>query len=388
MPLMAAMALHRAGERSQRPADRLALIHAAIPEAMLSFDAAGRLHSLNPLAERLFGYGPSAVDQQDVNRLLPALCGGGKGLAEASPDRLGLITQMVGCRSDGSRFTAEVSIGAIGVGTGRLYVGIVRDLSLSERSDHRVQELQADLFHAIRLSEMGHVAAGLAHELAQPLAAIGNYAQAGQLHRPNGEQATAAAQQLFERIALQARRASDIVNRLRGFLAKRGPKRQIEDLGDIVEEAVGLALPGKLDRRLRIAKSFNHQGLAINVDRVQILQVLVNLLRNAADATKGLPARKILIASSLEGTDDIRITVADNGRGLPGDLDDRAFNAFVTTKPDGMGLGLSISKMIIEDHGGRIWHVGNEFGGATFHFTLKRADAPISRLDKPEKKHA
>jgi two-component system sensor kinase FixL len=388
MPVMAAMAFRRASERAKQPAGLLALVHAAIPEAMLSFDTAGRLHSLNPLAERLFGYRPSAEGRQDVNRLLPALCGGSKSLAEASPDRLGLIAQMVGCRSDGSRFTAEVSIGAIGVGAGRLYVGIVRDLGLSERSDHRVQELQADLFHAIRLSEMGHVAAGLAHELAQPLAAIGNYAQAGQLHRQPGEQPTPAAQQLFERIALQARRASDMVNRLRGFLAKRGPKRQNEDLGDIVEEAVGLALPGKRDRRLRIVKALDHQGLAVNVDRVQVLQVLVNLLRNAADATKGLPARRIVIASSLEGRDDIRIAIADNGRGLSGDLDDRAFNAFVTTKPDGMGLGLSISKMIIEDHGGRIWHAGNEFGGATFYFTLKRADVRTSRFDKPEKKHA
>jgi two-component system sensor kinase FixL len=367
-------------------ASLLSEVLAAVPEAVVIFDSTGRVHAINPLAERLFGHSLASLERQTVHCLLPGLGGGGPSLAAVSPDTIGLRVQMSGLRNDGSRFAAEVAIGAIGLGATRLYVGLVRDLGT--RTESPLAPWHADLFHTIRLNEMGHVAAGLAHELAQPLAAISHYAQAGQLRRPEGEAQTAAAQQLFGRITLQAQRASDIVKRLRGFLSKRAPKRQPDDLDAIVDEAISLALPGKIDRRLRISKALDHAGLAIYVDRVQILQVLVNLLRNAADATKGLPVRRIAIASRLEAGGDICISVADNGRGVSSDLDDRVFNAFVTTKPDSMGLGLSISKMIVEDHGGHIWHAANEFGGTTFSFTLKRADAQPFRFDEPEKKHA
>jgi two-component system sensor kinase FixL len=370
--------------RRRRPGFLLAAVQAAVPEAMVSFDAAGRVHAINSRAGRLFGHDPGGFGGRNITHLLPALGGGGPSLAAALPETIGLTAQMAGCRRDGSRFAAQVAIGAIGVGGQRLYVGLVRELGQIGRDEKSLAAWHADLFHAIRLSEMGHAAAGLAHELAQPLAAISHYARAGQVHRAD----LAADQQLFERIGLQARRAADIVKRLRGFLAKRAPKRQREDLGEIVDEAVSLALPGKTDRRLRIVRSLDPEGRAIYADRVQILQVLVNLLRNAADATKGLPARRILIASRLDEEDTLCLSIADNGHGLPADLDDRAFEAFETTKPDGMGLGLAISKMIIEDHGGRIWHARNEYGGATFFFTLKRADAGADRFDQPEKKHA
>jgi two-component system sensor kinase FixL len=215
---------------------------------------------------------------------------------------------------------------------------------------------------------MGQLASSLAHEVNQPLSAIMNYVQVGRQLTGEDEKARQVAA-ILEKVEAQTTRAADIVKRLRTFVDRREVERRPANLNIVIEEALGLAMVGPASRLTRVTLELAHDLPHVSIDRVQIQQVIVNFLRNAIDAMAEMPRREAVVVSAREDK-AVRVSVADTGPGVDPELAPKLFGAFVTTKDDGMGVGLSICKTIVEAHGGRIWFDRNANGGATFHFTI------------------
>lgn len=373
--MSAAIAERRGAETVAR--ERAALLEAVArtsPEAVITIDDRGTVRSFNPAASRLFGWTEAEMLGRNVKTLMPPHFREqhdgyiGRYLETGERRIIGIGRVVAGERKDGATFPMELSVGEALVDGHRLFVGFVRDLSEVERTNRRVQELQADLFHVSRLSEMGQVASGLAHEVNQPLAAIVNYAQAArQIAGGDGEGALGG---VLSKIEAQATRAAEIVRRLRAFVGKHETERRAENLNVVVEEALALSLVGAAGRQARVRLALAPDTPYVWIDRVQIQQVLVNLVRNAIDAQGGWAQGRVTVASVRDGEGFVRITVSDEGPGIAPEIADRLFKAFVTTKEDGMGVGLSICRSIVEAHGGRIWHAAAPGGGAEFAFTV------------------
>jgi two-component system sensor kinase FixL len=356
-----------------------ALLQAVIntsPDAIVTIDGRAIIQSFNPAAEALFGYSQDEVLGQNVKMLMPPHFREQHDnylahYRETGETRIiGIGRVVAGQRKDGSTFPIELFVGETRVDGEQVFVGFIRDLTLLQRESRRVQELQSKLFHVSRLGEMGQVASGLAHEVNQPLAAIMNYAQAGRKLAAADESPNSPIPSIFAKIEQQARRAGDIIKRLRGFVERREIERQRADLHVLIEEALALALVGPAGRDVRVQLVLMANPPSVFIDRIQIQQVLVNLVRNAIDAMEGMPRREITIASAPEGANLMRVSVSDTGRGISQTVADRLFDSFVTTKQDGLGVGLSISRTIVEAHGRAIWFESNHPTGVTFHFTL------------------
>jgi two-component system sensor kinase FixL len=344
------------------------------PDAIIVIDASGAVRLLSPAAERLFGYAESEVLGQNVKVLAPPHFREQHDqfithyLATGEKRIIGIGRVVAGRRKDGSSFPMELFVGEATRAGERLFVGFVRDLSSRDREHRRAQQLQAKLYHVSRLGEMGQMASGLAHEITQPLGAIMNYVNAARRSAAMAQPATA--NEVLDKISEQARRAVEIVRRLRSFVAMSDIHKEHCDLHVLIEEAVALAALGPTARSVRIDLRLMPRSLPVTVDRVQIQQVLVNLLRNSIDAMLRSSRREITISTRLDEEDVVFVSVSDTGPGVEPDLVSQLFEAFVTSKADGLGIGLSISKTIIEAHGGRIWFTPNPDVGASFHFTL------------------
>jgi two-component system sensor kinase FixL len=235
----------------------------------------------------------------------------------------------------------------------------------------RLKELQSELIHVSRLSAMGTMASTLAHELNQPLTAIANYLEAGrELLDAGGAEAATLLREAIEESTSEALRAGKIVRRLRDFVARGEVERRVEDLPRLIDEASRLALIGARERGVRAFFELAPDITTVTVDRVQIQQVLVNLIRNAIDAVAGQEVRDITISTCALDNAMVEVSVADTGPGLSPDIAARLFQAFATTKPAGMGLGLSICRTIVEAHRGHIRAEPRPTGGTVFRFTL------------------
>jgi PAS domain S-box-containing protein len=259
-------------------------------------------------------------------------------------------------------------------------------------SEARLKELQAELLHVSRLSAAGEMASALAHELNQPLAAITTYISAGQLILTSDQGALAPERvveikRVIDRAAQQALRAGEIVRRLREFVAKGKAEKRPEDLRKLIEEASMLAVVGMRKDDIHTTFRLDPVLPPVLVDRVQIQQVLVNLIRNAVEAMAGEnaddapPHRELVVAAAPCDPEMVEISVADTGPGLAPEVADSLFEPFVSTKPNGMGVGLSICRTIVEMHDGRLWAELNGEAGTVFRFTVPRARADVSEGD-------
>lgn len=364
--------------------DRTALLSAmeeTSPDAIIMIDPDGTVRSFNAAAERLFGYARDEAVGRNVKMLMPphfrAEHDGylSRYLRTGEKRIIGIGRIVAGEKKDGSTFPIELSVGESTVNGKRVFVGFIRDLSEIQREQRRVQELQQELFHVSRLSEMGQVASSLAHEVNQPLTAIVNYLEvARELVKAGEGESARAFGEVIEKLWAQTTRAADIVKRLRAFIDRRDSETRVENLNVLVEEALALGLVGPASRGVRVVMDLESDLPAVVVDRVQVQQVMVNLVRNAVDAMAGSPYRSLKITSRREGA-LTHLEVADTGPGVSDDVAQKLFQAFVTTKEEGMGVGLSICRTIVENHGGRIWFKNGEAGGAVFHVTLPVADA-------------
>ena len=253
--------------------------------------------------------------------------------------------------------------------------GLVYCIDARRQAEARLQCLQADLIHASRLSAMGEMAAALAHELNQPLGAVGNYAAAcdGFLAGPGPVQIDAARAALAA-AAGQAQRAGAIIRRLRTFVIRGETDRRLEHVADLIEDACDLALVGAREQGIETRVDPGPPGIRVLADRVQIQQVLINLIRNACEAMRDSVRRDLAIVAAAHGDGVVRISVSDTGPGIAEAVAGTLFLPFVTTKPAGMGVGLSVSRSIVRAHGGGFWADSAVTEGATFHFTLPTAE--------------
>ena len=374
---------------STSPSSLLSAIETASIDAIITIDHRGLMQTFNPAAQKLFGYSRDEVLGQNVKMLMPGHFREqhdgyiSNYLRTGERKIIGIGRVVAGLRKDGSSFPMELAVGEALVDGNRVFVGFIRDLTQIESESRRAEMLQSELLHVNRLNEMGEVAANLAHEVSQPLAAIMNFTQAVQhvLQREE-RQDTPLLKGLLEKIEAQAVRATDIVKRLRAFVERRDIERQAEDMRVIVEEALGLANIESRNRSVRAILELSSDPVLVNVDRVQIQQVLVNFIRNAADAMADLADREITIKSVRTDESQVHVTVSDIGSGIAPQVADQLFKPFVTTKKQGMGVGLSICKSIIENHDGEIGFRANQPHGTTFFFTLPLVSAAAIQPDQ------
>lgn len=383
-----------------------------VPDAMIVIDERGFILSFSAAAERMFGYTEDEVLDENVSILMP------------SPDRerhdgylerylrtgerriIGIGRVLTARHRDGATFPIELSVGEARIGDDRVFTGFIRDLTERQQAELRVHDLQSVLAHVQRVSEMGTLATSLAHELNQPLTAIANYVETARdmlaanaesiqylqdwLEAPgdgskdaqgplarleNNAETIEIVREALAECAAQSVRAGQIVRRLRDFVSRGETERRIESLQRMITEASALALVGGGGQDLEVDVRLDPKSDRVLVDRIQIQQVLLNLIRNALEAMAGQRDPRLLIYSEKDPDGFIRITVADNGPGLDAEIAARLFEPFRSTKASGMGLGLSISSTIVSAHGGRIWAEPSKLGGTAFHFTVIDADS-------------
>lgn len=351
-----------------------------VPEAMVVIDEAGLIHSFSAAAERLFGYAAPEAVGRNVRILMPEpMQGEHDGYLERyrrTRERriIGTNRVVTGRRRDGSTFPMELAIGEMRSGEQVYFTGFINDLTEHQRTQARLQELQSELAHVSRLSAMGEMASALAHELNQPLGAIANYTKGCRrlLARP-GPEAIAKTVEVLDRAAEQALRAGQIIRRLREFVARGETERRVEPVARLIDEACALALVGAREHGIVARVAVDPQAGSVLADRVQVQQVLVNLLRNAREAMQQGDRRELTVEARPLGRETVEITVSDTGPGIAAEIADRLFHPFVTTKRSGMGVGLSICRTIVEAHGGHLDVERNGVGGATFRLTLQAA---------------
>ena len=346
-----------------------------VPDAMIVIDHRGIIQSFSRAAERLFGYLPAEVCGHNVKLLMPSpyreqhdgyLT---RYLTTGERRIIGIGRVVVGRRKDGSTFPMELSVGEVNQDGRKLFTGFVRDLTERQQTDRRLQELQDGLLHVSRLRSMGQMAAALAHELNQPLTATANYVRAALRLIDQVEPNLPRARQAMNLAAEQTLRSGEIIRRLRTFVARGEVARRPESVAKLIEEASALALVGAKDHGIKVLISIDPDLPNAVVDRVQIQQVLLNLIRNAMEAMEGCEVRELSVGSIVEDG-AVLVSVADTGGGIAPEIEARLFQPFVTTKSAGMGIGLSVCRTIVEAHCGRIWVERNAAGGSAFRFTL------------------
>ncbi|MGO9702752.1 MAG: PAS domain S-box protein [Xanthobacteraceae bacterium] len=348
-----------------------------IPDAMIVIDERGTMQSFSAAAERLFGYSAAEVLGKNVKMLMPAPYREShdgylqRYLSTGERRIIGIGRVVVGERRDGSTFPLELNVGEMKTGNQRFFTGFIRDLTESQKTEARLQELQAELVHVSRLTAMGEMASALAHELNQPLSAIANYMKGSRrlLEDSSDERATIL-REAMDKAAEQAMRAGQVIRRLRDFVARGESERRVEDVKKLVEEASALALVGAKDKGIRVRFEFDPRADAVLADKVQIQQVLLNLMRNAIEAMEDTERRDLVVSAMVVADDMVEIAVADTGTGIAPEVSAQLFQPFITTKRQGMGVGLSISRTIVEAHGGSITARPNPEGGTVFSFTL------------------
>ena len=365
----------KAMNAQRESAARLKSILDAVPDAMIVIDERGAIETFSPSAEAMFGFSAAEVVGQNVNILMPSPYreqhDGYLERYRKTGERhiIGIGRVVTGQRKDGTTFPMELSVGEAIAGDARRFTGFVRDLTERERSERRIDQLQAELMHVARLGELGQMGAALAHELNQPLAAIVNYLLAARRLLQSVPEAPARISEAMEKAAAQADRAGQVIRRLREFVARGETERREENVNALIEEAAALALVGAKSAGVTTRLMLRPDLPLVLVDKVQIQQVLLNLIRNALEAMDSSDERVLTVeAAAADGM--VTVTVADTGPGLSAEVAQNLFQPFVTTKARGMGVGLSICRSIIEAHGGRIWASPRTGGGTNFAFTV------------------
>ena len=352
---------------------------ATVPDAMIVIDRKGAMILFSAAAERLFGYREANMVGRNVSMLMP------------SPDRerhdgylerylatreahiIGIGRIVTGMRADGSTFPMKLSVGEALGDDQHLFTGFIQDLTERREFEAQLQELKSELIHVSRLSAMGTMASTLAHELNQPLTAIASYAEAlGSLADGPNQPDRELLGEIYADIAAQSLRAGAVVRRLREFVTRGDVSKTVADLPALINEASALALVGSREHGVTTRFEYDPRATPVLVDRVQIQQVVINLMRNAIEAMEDSPTRQLTVETSLLSSDTVLITVSDTGSGFAPEIEDKLFEAFATTKSEGMGLGLSICRTIVEAHGGRMTATSEPCGGARFDFTLIR----------------
>ncbi|WP_158808963.1 PAS domain S-box protein [Beijerinckia sp. L45] len=348
-----------------------------VPAGMIVIDHAGTIETFSRTAETQFGYASQEIVGRNIGLLMPMedrqlhddylrrFNQSGKATI------IGVGRVVTGERKDGSTFALNLSVGEISPGPMSQFVGFIQDLTERQAAETRLSELQAELIHVSRFTALGEMASTLAHELNQPLTAITNFLKGSRRLLEQGlEGNEAMLSHAVGQAGDQALRAGQIIRRLRSFVERGEIERTREDLPRLIDEASALAFLGAKEGGVRVSLALDPDARLVLVDRIQIQQVLFNLMRNGIEAMQEMPIRNLQISTKL-GTDGmVEVSVTDTGTGLAPEIVPQLFRAFATTKPAGMGVGLSICRTIVEANKGRISAGPNPGGGTIFRFTL------------------
>jgi two-component system sensor kinase FixL len=354
-----------------------ALLDAAV-DAIVVIDEHGRIITFNRAAERMFGYAAADVIDKNVTMLMdePHRTHHAeyieRYLATRDAHVIGKGREVEARRADGELFPVSLTVGeAVNQGRHR-FVGIVRDLSAQRAAEQRTRALEVRLAHVGRFNLMGEMAAGIAHEINQPLSAIATYAQAAKrlMQRPDLDVALLA--DICGKMDEQARRAGQVIDNLRRFIRKQDVETQSLDVNHVISDVMSLIEADARSEGIPVKIEVEEGLPTVRADAVQLQQVLLNLTRNSVDAMRGGlgKERGIIISSQRTERGGVRISVTDHGHGVSRQLGDNIFHPFVTTKSDGLGVGLAISNTIVKSCNGTLTYADNPRGGAVFSVEL------------------
>ena len=354
-----------------------ALLDAAV-DAIVVIDERGQILTFNRAAERLFGHAAADVVGKNVSTLMaePHLSQHdeylGRYVATGEAHIIGKGRDVDARRANGEVFPVSLAVGEAADGSTRRFVGIIRDLSEQRAAAQRARALELRLAHVGRFNLMGEMAAGIAHEINQPLAAIATYAQAAKrvMQRPQPD--VAVLTDICAKIDDQARRTGRMIDNLRKFIRKQEIETQSLDVNRVIADVMGLIEADARSEGIPVQVRAGEGLPRVRADAVQLQQVLLNLTRNSVDAMRGGLAKErgIVIATDRGEQGGVRITVTDHGHGVSRQLGDNIFHPFVTTKRDGLGVGLAISKTIVQSYDGRLSYSDNPRGGSIFSVEL------------------
>ncbi len=355
-------------------------------DAVIVTDQAGRIKLWNRGAEAIYGYSADEAVGQHIGLVY---------LPEDVPLRESLIIEPLLAKGEhelefrarhrsGARLVVNLSLSLLRDDSGNPIgiIGVSTDITARRRLDEQLQRHQAELAHVARLATLGEMATGLAHELNQPLAAIVNYTGGCAARLRSGTWSPDELLAAIEEAGRQAERAGEILRRVRNFVRKDQPRRTPLSVNEAVAEALRFVAGETRDRAVRVSMRPAEPPPWTVADHIQIEQVLLNLIRNGFEAMESVAAaRRELAVEVRTGDRTVEVAVNDTGVGLPPGPSEQVFTAFYTTKPQGLGMGLSISRSIIEAHGGRLWAVPRPEGGTSFRFVLP---AFVRNSDDPD----
>lgn len=362
-----------------------ALLNATV-DAIIMIDHRGYIEVFNHSAETIFGYCKEEVIGKKINMLMPEPFKSqhdhylsqyhDTGQAKI----IGIGREVVALRKDGSEFPIDLAVGEFHDGHHLRYVGIVRDISDRKAIEAQLKAKNIELLqqrerlaHVDRIGMMGEMATGIAHEINQPLSAISTYAQACRKMLQNEQTNHNILAETLDKISAQAERAGEVIRRLRSFLRKGDTRHAQHDIHAIINEVIKMAEPDLKLANIPVELQFNASDNKINVDSIQIQQVILNLIRNSLDAMQSDPESDhaiCILTRTIKNGKAIQVTVNDNGPGINDSARDHIFHPFFTTKKSGMGMGLSICRSIINNHGGKMEFQNNPKRGVGFYFTL------------------
>ncbi len=362
----------------EREAKLNSILNASI-EGIVVIDMAGTIVSVNSAVENIFGFNAEELIGNSVSLLMPIAMRKNKEdylekyLRIVIPRAIGHIREVEGLRKDGSLVPLDMTIAKFPLDGVQYFSGIVRDVSARKLQEQHEKEHLEKLAHVTRLGLMGEMASGIAHEVNQPLSAVVNYTQVCLRYLQNENPDFEKIREVMLKSNQQALKAGQIIHNMREFVKTRKIRRSTVDINELIYDAISLfesdLKQHLIDMRFELTKTLP----CVFIDRVQIEQVILNLIRNSIDALKELPQftqRKLSIESNLNPTNYIEVRVKDNGPGLTPIQREKILTPFFTTKASGMGMGLSISRSLVEAHHGTLHFNSKEDKGTTFYFTL------------------
>ena len=346
-------------------------------EAVITINHKGDIKSFNNAAQNMFGYTFDEVKNKNVKLLMPDSYGNqhDEYMADYIPSRLtniiGIDQELVAKRKDGTVFPIYISVNDIKSHEDMMFVGLIRDITEQRAAEDQNRIYIEQMAHADRLNSLGEMAAGIAHEVNQPLTAISLFSQSGKSLCNSGK--FEKLPEIFEKLSQHSHRAGAVLERMQVMTKQGVREKELLDCNLLVEEVTKLAEHDARMRDINIKIIRCTENITVLVDRVQIQQVLLNLLRNGMEAMQSIDLENgniIELSIELMSEEGVKISVFDNGCGLASSMTDKLFSAFSSTKKIGMGIGLSIAKSIIEEHGGTIHYTQNTPAGSVFYFML------------------
>jgi PAS domain S-box-containing protein len=361
-------------------------------DAIISMDHTGTIQFANPASTRIFGYDPAELIGEPLTVLMPKFMrelhdNGFRRYLDTGQRHINWQgTELTALRKNGQEFPVEISFGELTRDGHKIFTGFIRDISKRKQaedqlraSERTLQMTQAELARVSRLTTMGEMAASIAHEVNQPLTAVVNNSSACLRLLANRNLEPDILRQALEGIIADGTRASAVLSRIRAFIKKEAAEKSELNVSEVIQEVLTLAGRELYENQVLLEKQLTNDLPSVLADRVQLQQVLLNLIMNGIEAMTAVKDRPRLLGvqSRIDPSGDVLVAVSDSGTGFDTAVE-RAFTPFFTTKANGLGMGLSISRSLVEGHGGRLWATHNSPYGAVFSFTLPTTGGNLS----------